>query len=478
MVAQKDIKKTLFIITLLVTSVWCTYSARAVEEAGSVVSAKSVTIEEFIYTATRNDSEFEKILMDELTVQYRKDLFLPSRDIVLAVKSDYDFFLDQDRQEPNIGLSLSKLFPYTGTRVLSSYTSAPSYTKKDNTSEALVSITQPIAQNAFGRSTRLHDKIIGIEMEVIRHQIIEAYEEYFATIITAYYAWYEAYENLKIGESAYAENLKLLDNIKERQTSKIALPIDVNKTHLQVLAKKENIIRLTEEYEKSRNVIKTAMRYTGEENIIPIEPHVYENIDVFFDTDFTCFRKDGRTFSILTLLEEKSTLDVARSADDLLPSIDLKMGYSIKGDDHTLKNSDNFLYTGFSIEYPFPDQVDRAEFSMSQINEKKAELDTANVYYALYTYLKNVSLAIEREKTLLSVAEEKIILAQDVLKDETENFTYGKVSLNDYIQAVNVYDTNRFNQILHRVNYKKLIIEWLRLTDLLITKKDIENYRP
>jgi len=44
------------------------------------------------------------------------------------------------------------------------------------------------------------------------------------------------------------------------------------------------------------------------------------------------------------------------------------------------------------------------------------------------------------------------------------------VTLNDYISAVNVLDSNRFNLILHSVEYKKLIIERLRITDKLVMR--------
>lgn len=39
--------------------------------------------------------------------------------------------------------------------------------------------------------------------------------------------------------NSYNENLKLLENVKQREKSSIALPIDVNKINLQVLEKKK-----------------------------------------------------------------------------------------------------------------------------------------------------------------------------------------------------------------------------------------------
>ena len=84
--------------------------------------------------------------------------------------------------------------------------------------------------------------------------------------------------------------------------------------------------------------------------------------------------------------------------------------------------------------------------------------------------------AIGGEDTAPSVhsqanAGDKIVLSEEILKDEAENYSFGKVTLNDYIDAVNRVDENKFNRILHTVNLKKLLVEWLRLTDRLVVKE-------
>lgn len=428
-------------------------------------------IEEFIKLSTKNDTSFEEILIDELSLQYSKDLTLPARDLVLSVKGQYNFFLSQNREEPESTVSLDKLFPYSATSISAAYKSKPSFSSQANASEFALSISQPIAQNAFGKATRLHDKILGVEIDVARHQIIEAYEDYFAVIINAYYDWYEAYENLKIGESSYAENLKLLKNVKERQSNKIALPIDVNKINIQVLAKEEKLVNLKEQYDRSLNIVEKAIRYTGNEFLEPLEPMLYKEKNIDFESGYRLFRKDSRTYQILNLLEEKSSLEVDKYADDLLPSINLLFGYTVNGDDFGIKNEDNKIIAGMSVDWPFPDQIDKAEYETSKITLDKRRLATKNTHFQLYTDLKNLHRQIEKEKELIAISDEKIQLAEAVVIDETENYSFGKVTLNDFIQSVNVLDDNRFNKTSYTVQLKKLILEWLRLTDQLIKNK-------
>jgi outer membrane protein TolC len=433
--------------------------------------AKVLSIEEFIQLTTQNDTVFDEILIDQLRLKYRKDLRLPARDIVLSVKAQYDFFLDQDREEPEVGVALSKLFPYTGTGVALSYENVPSFGSTTSGSELEFLISQPIAENAFGRSTRLLDKIVGIEIDVIRYQIVEAYEDYLASLMAVYYDWYSAYENLKIGEVSHRENQKLLDNIHERQRQKIALSIDVNKVKLLVIGKEENLISLQEAYKNLTNVVAKAVRYDGPVPLVPSDPSAYSMGDLEFEKDYQEFTGTSRTYEILGLLEKGTSLEVKRSADDLLPSTNLLLGYRVSGEEWDVRNEDNLFFAGISFDWPFPDQVERAEYEISKIQHRQTKLSNQNKYLQLYTDLRNLYLQFERETALLKIADDKIELAEAVLKDEAENYSLGRVSLNDYIDAVNRVDENKFNKISRVVQLKKLIVEWLRLTDKLVGEK-------
>lgn len=436
---------------------------------------KKLGIDEFTRLAAEKDTEFETILIDELVVNYQKDLKLPAADLILSVKQGYDFFIEQDRGAPATEISLSRLFPKSGTEVALEYDLGASIVSATKASKLSFNVSQPIARNAFGRSTKLLDKIVGLEMEVARHQIVEAYEDYLAAITAAYYNWHEDYRNLEIGRSSYDENLKLLDDIRKRQARSIALPIDVNKVELQVLAKKENVLELEEKLQTSLNLIRTVVRYEGNEQLVPVEPASPVSLAGSFAELFDLFTKESRTFKILKKLEEKSSLQVERDADDLFPSINLIAGYEVQGEDYGLANSSDVISAGVAFRFPFGNQVEKAEHEVSKVLADKSKLETQNTYYRLYAQLTGLYLQIEREEKLIKIGDEKIGLARAIVKDETENYSFGKVTLNDYIQAVNVLDSNRFNKVRHESVHRKLLIEWLRLMDQLVSRKEIQG---
>ncbi|MFC1512453.1 TolC family protein [bacterium] len=441
------------------------YCADSIEHGKNI---KLLSLGEFIKSASKYDTMFEEILIDNLKLNYQKDLGLPAKDIILSVKAQYDMYLSQDRDDPETTLSLTKLFPFTGTDMSLSYKNSPSFSSETSSSELSFLISQPIAENAFGKTTRIKDKIIGIEIDLARHQIIEAYEDYMAVLVSVYYDWYSAYENLKAGGISYAKNLKLQDNIYLRRKQRIALPIDVNKIKLLVLGKSEDVISLKENYDNLANLIKKAIRYESDTELQPVDPSAYHDIKIEFNTDYKKFTEMSRTYKILELMEKQSSLEVNQFADELLPSTNLLIGYKVQGDDWQIEDEDDLLYTGLSFELPFTNQVTKAVHELSKIEHKKTQLSNKNKYLELYTNLKNLSLKIQRERELIKIADEKIELSLAILKDEAENYSFGKVTLNDYIDAVNTVDQYNFNKISHMVQLKKLIIEWLRLTDQLI----------
>ena len=61
--------------------------------------AKKLDFDEFIRLAAEKDTEFEKILIEELVINYSKDLKLPADDLVLSVRQTHEFFIDQETFE-------------------------------------------------------------------------------------------------------------------------------------------------------------------------------------------------------------------------------------------------------------------------------------------------------------------------------------------------------------------------------------------
>lgn len=432
-------------------------------------SSRKLSLDDFVKLVCKNDRYFQEIMIDEIIAKYGKVLDLPVRDLIIDVAGQYDIATTKDGENsPQTSISLSKLFPKSGTEISASYGISFSSINNRTRSMLAVGISQPIIQNAFGRANRIVDKIEGMEYDIIKHQVVEAYEDYLAQLIGLYYNWYAAYANLKAGKTFYKEYEILLNNIKERQASKIALQTDVNKIELQVLSKKESLLTLTSDYNYIVNMIKHSIG--SEENIEPEDPVMYKKNEVDFEKDYNDFILKSRTYDILKLVEQKDKLELKKYADALLPSADLFLGYSIYGENFALESDRGKFYIGINMEYPITGEKHRAMKKISQQELKKTLISFTNTHSEIYTDILNLYSQLEKEKKLVDLYERKISIAEDILKDEKQNYSYGRIKLNDLITARNTLEEVKVDKIYHVIQHHLLLIEWQRITDTLVNK--------
>ena len=79
-------KKNLFNIILV-----CVFGFVSLNAAEN---PKTLTIDEFVKTAVKNDEAFEEILSAQLALKYKKDLALPAKDLILSVKGQHEFYIN------------------------------------------------------------------------------------------------------------------------------------------------------------------------------------------------------------------------------------------------------------------------------------------------------------------------------------------------------------------------------------------------
>jgi outer membrane protein TolC len=449
-------------------------------EAKEVEPPQVLPLPEFVTKACTNDITFQEILVNQLAVTYTSFLTLPLKDWIFSLKSQHDTVIGGDSTtSPTNSVSLDKLFPASGTNLSIDYDLSGNPSSSENSSSFSVLISQPLAENAFGKTNRYLKKITGIEETVANHQIVEAYEDYLAVLITLYYNWYFAYENLKTAEASYRESLKQLDNMLKRKKSNIALAVDVNKIRLQVLAKKERVISLADNFDQTHNLIKQAIGEKDQSKFLPEEtPSFYKSLTRSFDEEYALFKEKSRTSKILGLLEKKSDLELSKDKNALLPSLNLSFGYSRDGSGYRITDESSFAYTMISLEFPYKATQEKAAYEISKLNRRKTVLSSKNKHIHLYTDLLNLYEEIEKTKNLINNARERTKIAQSILKDEQRNYTLGQATLNDLIASINKLEDNRFNKIAYSVQLKLLVTEWFRLTDRLVTPKEITKYKP
>jgi len=343
-------------------------------------ATNELSLDEYIKLATERNRNFERILLDELPLHYQRVLDLPAEDFMLAVKSEYNLRLGSSVNHTDTELALEKLFPATGTRISTGYTSGYNSSDRSETSSFTLAVVQPVARNAFGHANRLLGSISSTATDIARYQVAEAYEDYLAGVIGIYYDWYAAYRNLETARAAYEETGKLLDNIREKERYHIALPLDVNKIRIQALGRRETVLEMQNKYMALSDLVAEAIRDEGNAPYLPVAPDGRNALKTpsSLQAELATFRHSSRTASILALLEQKAGLSEAESARKLLPSINLRAGFSSTGDGHLLNDAHEELFAGAEMLWPLPGTQEKAEHEIARIRSLQTGVDNEN----------------------------------------------------------------------------------------------------
>lgn len=436
-----------------------------------------LTLKEFIKMTAAADPEFQSILIDQYYLKYKKDLGLPASDFVLSLTGQYDLFLDDsEKNGPEGSLSLSKLFPLTGTEISAEYSKSLSSSGYSGgyTSSFTLQVSQPLARNALGRSTRMLERKLGVEESLARHQIVEAYEDYLAILISLYVDWYTAYENLKTGREIKRDSDILYSLIIRKRRYRIAHPEDVNKGRLEVLAAEEELVNLGDEYRKIAERIVAASGLGENFHHVPVKP---DNITggINEKDEGPVPSRKSRTALILDLLKKQGILakDIAR--DNLLPSASLFAGYTVLGRDYRLGNPEDLFFFGINSELNIGRQKEKAEAGVAKLNLKKIDLEKRKSVLTLKRDMNVLAGRMKSEEELVKLAGEKISISRAIVGAEQRNFLIGRADLNDLIEAKRQLNRSRYSLIYHQMLFKKLEVEWKRLNDTLVKKKVLER---
>jgi len=170
---------------------------------------------------------------------------------------------------------------------------------------------------------------------------------------------------------------------------------------------------------------------------------------------------------LLDLLEKEVSIEVAQKADALLPSLDVVGGYTFSESRFSVSDNDQ-VYAGLSGSLPLFNPVAKADLAIAKLAKRKIDAESMDTRNQLYLSGRILFEEMSFQKELLAILAKKETLAKAILKEETENYSFGKITLNDYISAVNAVDAIRFQHITISDGLRRSVLAWLQISDQLV----------
>ncbi|MEK9657273.1 MAG: efflux RND transporter permease subunit [bacterium] len=425
-----------------------------------------LTFTDFIEKSIAYDKEFKSLLKEQLKLTYFKDAHAEAEEQFVSVVGG--LYL----QKGDSGIMTDISFNYEKPRLGQSVKATLSVDTLDQKRRSTgLTFSQDIARNAFGKSVQLQDNLLDIKTQLMHYQIVEAYEDYVAGLMTMYFDWMRDVERHRMAQSSLQENQKVLESVLKRQVKKIANETDVSKVKLQLLAKEEQVLMSQLKRDQRQAMLKQAMGVTHSMELIPSgsinQFDDYRHLASIFQD-----LSHSRSFKTLDLLRSQTDTDVSYLKRNLMPSLTWSTIFLHQQQSNSYENT---AISQVSLGLPLKNINAESLHKQALVEKDNVDIETAATQESLQIQIRNIVAALESQTKRINIAKQKRVLAAYIFKEESKNYSYGNVTLNDYIDAVNRFDSIRLEELDHIMTRQQLCIELKRLTDTLVKSKGTER---
>jgi outer membrane protein TolC len=154
-------------------------------------------------------------------------------------------------------------------------------------------------------------------------------------------------------------------------------------------------------------------------------------------------------------------------------------GYTFQGTEYVLDSDQDYFESsqshlvslGFIMDLSIPQPGTLAKYKKQKVELEKERLTANNKLEDYWTDFNVLYNNLETEKSVINLVDKKITLSEKILNTELKRYNQGHSSLNDLILVYNTIDSNRLSKITHIIKFYKNYLEWLRLTDSLVSNK-------
>lgn len=420
-----------------------------------------LNVQEFINLAKQNDPNFQKISHDKKQLDFFLDKNSPYQPTIFNYEHEYGVDAQNDLEITNYSTSIAKKFVDTGTNLSLGYSGGDSSYREERVIE--ISIEQSLYKNLFGQSDRLKKSAIETEKQVINLQILESYEDYLSYIITQYLDFHKLYLDQQLAEKIYQEALNLQKNVFEKKQKNIATQIDMDRADLQILLRKEDVIKKRKDFISKWIIIK---EITGSDKLIVPTIDLTELLNKSVEAASIT---NLRVYQIVDLQENIAKKELKLSEYDNRPSLQLVTGYRMDDSQRysTLIHS-NELLAGIKFQMPFGNRVGKANESSASFDLITVKLTKQSLVSALKGNLADLESQLKDLREKYKLSHNKVMIMSRILKDEEGKYQYGKIDLDKLIESKSNFAAYRFENQTDLLNINTKTIELLALTDGLL----------
>lgn len=432
-------------------------------------SVNAIEIEQFIDLSYKNDPKIKEIINDREILKYYVDQSVENTETSLEIKSQTGYVSDQDTNNSNFEIGVTKDIATTGTNLSVSHSNFSASGEEGKTTS--LKLEQSLLKNSFGSSTRLRINSLTLEQTTKELESVEQLETYLLSNLNKYLLFKKALIDFDLAKAQHLEAIKLQENLKKKYKSKIALLSDLNRGELLLLDRAQNLIEKKETKEQQELELLNVTGTKGKQLSSKAE------FD-FLLKKLKSLLKNKKSkvdqSKIRSFIIAKNNIEIAQkgitlSEDQSDASLELVAGYN-KYDTtrfSTVTQQDETII-GLNYTIPFGDSQAKANTSVAKaqkLSKYYKKIKIKNDFETSLTKILNEITTLEKK---LEISSKKITLSKSLIKEESKRYSIGQLSLEQLIDIKYTFYELEAKNLEIKTQYAYTMLNWLSMTDNLI----------
>jgi outer membrane protein TolC len=452
----------------LVTAVFSSATPAEENGTGKIPEARNISLEQAIQMALENNRTLRSAALDITS----SDLSLKSQQSEFDIKivpqgaSRYDSGEDGYWQ---VGATLSKKLAQ-GAEIAVTPTTGESGGSRN--SEVDVSLRIPLLQGAGSAYAMdaVYSSMYSNEKEKL--SFIKQQTDTILQTVTAVYGCIQTQQQIDFLQKQLDELKRHLSLAKIKEKSGIIDAMDLYRAEIRIQSVEEELTSTREELANNIDEVKNILAVSLQQPLIVTAPVDYRPVEIELEEaqNIALANRIELVMSAMQLQESERRVAVAKN--NILPQLDLELGYNSYRDEDYDAFSDERWTVALSSESDLFRTSERNDYQQSRLELQQVELSRQDVEEQIIQDVRFQLNSLEKQQERIAIRQEQARQAMGKLRLAESKFRYSLANNFDLLEAQTEMQQARTDYMVETINY---IVGTYRLRSSLGTLMDIKG---
>lgn len=351
-------------------------------------------------------------------------------------------------------------------------------------SDASVSLTQPLLYNSLGIIDRSTVKLVKLDVSKLDLDLLDSIEATIADVQKTYWDLVYAQGNLEVKKEALRIAKDFLTITKKQcddgaleETDLFAAQANVGKRENELLEAHSDISDISDN-------LKLAMNFFADVDFLPTDKSLLNSISLEKNTNLLLALENRRDFKKEKLTIESQDITIAMKKNSRLPQLDVVGTFTANGLAREMLNAlgessgldDPTYYVGLEFSVPFENRKARSEFKQAELEKAKAIWNLKKIEKEIFIDISKSLRALNLHKQQASHNEKIETYQEKKLKGEEKKYGFGRSSSDVIIRYQDDVLNARIALIKSLAYYEKALVDLKRNQNIILNEVDWKTY--